>query len=239
MDKRQIKISTQSGGSLVGVVLNNPEFPGKKPAILVVHGWTSEMARYPERVAPEIDMGYLAVLFDMRGHGKTGGRLGELSPKDHLDDCLAAYDYMIGLPNADSSNISVFGSSYGGYLASLLTAQRKVHHLALNAPALYPDVIFDMPKLQRSQKATNYRKQLHNPKEDKALSAISNFKGDLLLIQAEKDEVLPKEVMKSYCNAAKNGYDLELIRGADHSMKVPGTNEARIKILAKWFTKFV
>lgn len=239
MDQQKVKIPTQFDEPLAGMVLRKAESNGKKPVILVIHGWTSEMVRYPERVAPEIDMGYLAVLFDMRGHGKSGGKLGDLSPKDHLNDCLAAYDYMVGLPDADTSNISVFGSSYGGYLASLLTAERKVHHLVLNAPALYPDAIFDKPKLQRSQETTEYRKQLHNPEADKALSAIHNFSGDLLLIQAEKDEILPEEVIRSYRNAASGEYDLELIKGADHSMKVPGTNEARIKALANWFKKFV
>lgn len=233
-----ITISANNNSSLAGMVLINPDTNGKRPAILVIHGWTSEMARYPERVQPEIDMGYIAVLFDMRGHGQTGGDLDTLSPHDHLDDCLAAYDYMMSLDTVDPDNISVFGSSYGGYLASLVSAERKVHHLLLSVPALYPDDIFDQPKLQRSEYTTEYRKRELHANENKALKAVHDFNGDLLLIEAEHDEQVDPQVMKNFRSVAKEDYDYALIKGADHSMKNTGTNEARIEVMANWFKKF-
>lgn len=236
MKTQNIKIPTKNG-ELNGLVLSNPSFDGKRPAFLVIHGWTSAMDRYPSRVKNIVNMGYVAVLFDMRGHGKTGGELDLLSPHDHLDDCLAAYDYMANLDNIDPNNISVFGSSYGGYMASLLSAERKVDHMVLNVPADYPDDIFDTPKMQESEHTDEYRKKELSPNEAKALKAISNFSGDLLLIEAEFDEQVNPQVMKNYRNAAKDGYDYELIKGADHSMKNPGVNEARIKVMTEWFER--
>jgi len=238
MNKQTITISADNNTSLAGMILTNPDANGKSPAILVIHGWTSEMARYPERVAPEIDMGYTALLFDMRGHGQTGGDLDTLSPHDHLNDCITAYDYMMNLDTVDPDNISVFGSSYGGYMASLLSAKRKVDHLVLNVPALYPDEIFDLPKLQRSQQTTEYRKRVLQPHDNMALQAVHDFTGDLLLIEAEFDEQVDAQVIKNFRNVAKSGYDYSLIKGADHSMKNPGANEARIQVMAKWFKKF-
>ena len=238
MKRQRIRISIKSGEELAGMILSNPNFSGKRPVILVIHGWTSQMSRYPQRLAPEIDMGYIAVLFDMRGHGQTGGSLNELSLRDHLNDCLFTYDYMVSLSEVDISNISVFGSSYGGYLASLLTAERKVHHLVLNVPALYPDEIFNKSKLQRSQQTSQYRESFHGPEDNRALKAVNNFNDNLLLIQAEKDEVLPGQVMKSYRSAAQSGYDFELIKGANHSMTTLSASESRNKILAEWFRKF-
>ena len=73
--------------------------------VLAIHGWTSEMARYPERIAPLIEMGWIGVLFDMRGHGETGGKLKTLSVKDHHEDCLAAYDYIKNIEYADTENM--------------------------------------------------------------------------------------------------------------------------------------
>lgn len=235
---KSIAIPLNKSTKLAGMVLTNPNNTGKNPTILAIHGWMSQMAHYPERVASEIEMGYMAVLFDMRGHGQTGGELGKRTLHDHLDDCLAAYDYMMSLDNVDPNNISVFGSSYGGYMASLLSAKRKVHHLVLNVPALYPDAIFDLPKLQRSKQTTEYRKRVLQPPDNIALQAIHDFDGDLLLIEAEKDEQIHPQVMKNFRTAAKEGYDYALIEGADHSMKNPGANEAIIKVMAEWFQKF-
>ena len=177
------------------MVLSNRDNTGKQPVLLVIHGWTSQMARYPERVENIVDMGYVAVLFDMRGHGETGGELDLLSLHDHLDDCVVAYDYAMSLDSVNTDNISVFGSSYGGYLASLLTAERRVDHLVLNVPADYPDDIIDKPALQRSKLTDIYRMKPHSPDDGKAFSAISNYKGDLLLIEAEKDEQVHPQVL--------------------------------------------
>jgi dipeptidyl aminopeptidase/acylaminoacyl peptidase len=59
--------------------------------------------------------------------------------QDGLDDVLAAYDYLASQPLIDKTAIGVIGTSYGGYLAMLLTAYRPVRWLAMRVPALYPD----------------------------------------------------------------------------------------------------
>src|SRR6185369_5691314 len=100
MKTKKLYIPTTNNERLAVMVLQN-EDTGKKPVVLTIHGWTSSMSRYPQRIQPLIDQGYLCVLFDMRGHGESDGDLSNYSPKDHLDDCLAAYDYMVSLPNAD------------------------------------------------------------------------------------------------------------------------------------------
>lgn len=240
MHTQRVQIPGSSNTTLEGMILSNPSFAGKRPAILVIHGWTSSMARYPSRVESLVDMGYLAVLFDLRGHGETGGELGTLSPHDHLNDCLAAFDFMTSLSNADTQNISVIGSSYGGYLASLLTAARKVDHLVLSVPALYPNAIFDSHKgLQRSDETIQYREVLHTPDSDFALDAVNKFRGDLLLLRAENDEVLPLAVTQNYQNAAQVPFTYNIIKDSDHAMHSPGANEERIKIQTGWFKQFI
>ncbi len=240
MNIQEAQIQIGEGEKLAAQVLSNPNFSGKRPIILVIHGWTSSMARYPSRVEPLVAMGYLVLLFDLRGHGSSSGTFGTFSPHDHLNDCLTAYDYLTGLENADLSNISVIGSSYGGFQASLLTTKRQVHHLVLTVPALYPNSIFDNRKnVQRSDKTTRYRKEIHNFNDDFALQAIHEFKGDLLFIEAEKDEILPPEVMKSYEAAAQVKFTHQVIKGADHAMHAPGANEERIRVQKEWFGQFI
>lgn len=237
MQTQHVTIPTPNG-NLKGMVLSNPDFSGKRPAFLVIHGWTSAMNRYPSRIEAIINMGYVAVLFDLRGHGETGGDITLLTPHDHLNDCLAAYDYMISLENVDKNDISIFGSSYGGYMASMLSAERKVHKMILSVPADCPDDIFDIPDMQRSEYTSAYYKREMQPHGAKALKAISSFEGDLLIIEAEHDEQVDSQVVRNYRNAAKEGYDHVVIKGADHSFKVPGTNEARLRVMNNWFEKF-
>jgi hypothetical protein len=79
--------------------------------------------------------------------------------------------------------------------------------------------------------------QRRGPAEGKALAAIHNYHGDLLLIEAEKDEAVHPQVMRSFRNATLTNYDYALIPGSDHGMKTQGANEARIKVLNEWFAK--
>ena len=59
-----------------------------------------------------------------------------------MDDVLAAYDYLSSIDGVDSKNVSAVGSSFGGYLATILSAKRKVRNLALRVPADYPNEAF-------------------------------------------------------------------------------------------------
>lgn len=239
MTTQKIMINSAKGIKLAGLVLTNDKFTGKRPVVLVIHGWTSAMNRYPKRVAPLVEQGYTCLLFDMRGHGETGGELTTLSAQDHHEDCLAAYDYMLSMDNLDSNNISVFGSSYGGYQAALLTSKRTVHHLVLKAPAQYDDELFEVPDTQRGEHTDNYRLQHHTPSDNMALKAINNFKGNILFIESEKDEQVPKQVMDDYREAITVKYDYELLIGADHACNVPGTEQKYIDAMAKWFERFI
>lgn len=237
MEVTKVKIPTADNEQLLAMILRQGGFKGKRPVILAIHGWTSEMARYPERIAPLIEMGWIGVLFDMRGHGETGGELRTLSAKDHHGDCLAAYDYIKNIEDADTENIAVFGSSYGGYQACLLAAERPVKHLILKAPAQYDDALFNLPDKQRSPETTEYRLYHHTAQDNQALRAISDFRGNILFIECEKDEQVPKRVINDYRDAIATNYDYELLIGADHACHIPGSNQAMIDVMTKWFRK--
>jgi len=83
MKQTSIEIKTEKQTALAGLVLTNETTIGNQPVVLVIHGWTSAMNRYPKRVASLVELGYTCLLFDMRGHGETGGELSLLSAKDH------------------------------------------------------------------------------------------------------------------------------------------------------------
>lgn len=234
----RVTIKTTKDEVLKGMVLGKRMESGKQPVILVIHGWTSSMSRYPQRLAPALEQGYVCVFFDMRGHGETGGDLSQYSRKDHFDDCMAAYDFMIKLPNIDLDNIFVFGSSYGGYMASLLSEKRHVYNLILKAPAQYPDEGWEEPKLsQEKDQVGGYRLKHHTPEDNMALKAISKYQGRLLFLECEMDEQVPKQVMSDYREFITTKYDYELLEGSDHTCNLAGMNEKFIARMGAWLTK--
>src|SRR5437764_15287504 len=98
-----------------------------------------------------------------------------------MRDLLPAYDFLAAVLNVDSDSIAVVGSSYGGYLAALLTALRPVKWLSLRVPALYKDSEWRLPKLQlrREQALDTYRLQPVNADESHALRVCREFAGDV------------------------------------------------------------
>src|SRR2546421_8125706 len=109
------------------------------PGVLFVHGWGGDQRQYVARARELTALGCVCLTFDLRGHAQTQAQYDSVSREDNMRDLLAAYDFLAALRNVDSDSIAVVGSSYGGYLAALLTALRPVKWLALRVPPVYKD----------------------------------------------------------------------------------------------------
>jgi uncharacterized protein len=160
-----------------------------------------------------------------------------------LRDVLAAYDFLAAQHNVNADSIAVVGSSYGGYLAALLTALRPVKWLALRAPALYKDSDWKLPKhrLGSEQKLELYRKQSVRPDESRALRACTVFTGDVLVVESERDIVIPHQVVVNYREACVSAKSLtyRIIPGADHALTGDACQRAYTSVLITWLTEMV
>jgi len=225
---------------LDGTLFYPPHKKDKNPAILFVHGWTSQRSRSLQFAKALADLGFVCLLFDMRGHGTSEGNLSTFSNKDFLSDVIAAYDYLSKIDGVDKDNISAVGSSFGSYLISLLSAKRKLKNLALRVPADYPNQDFSKSKMtydSHGLEISNWRKQLKNSSETYALEAISKFTGNVLVIEAEKDDTVPKPTILNYVNAVKDKSKLThvVMKDAPHSIKEGKFRDEVEQILTKWF----
>jgi uncharacterized protein len=213
------------------------------PGVLFVHGWGGDQQQYVARARELCALGCVCLTFDLRGHAQTQGRRDSVSREDSMRDIIAAYDYLAALRNVDSDSIAVVGSSYGGYLAALLTAQRPVKWLALRVPALYKDSEWNHPKLllKTEQDLEKYRLQPLGPDESKALRACRAFTGDMLLVESENDALVPHQVIVNYREACISARSLtyRLIEGADHGLSTEAWKSAYTLLLVNWFTEFV
>src|SRR3954454_17434206 len=116
------------------------------PGVLFVHGWGGSQEHYLARAREVAALGCICLTFDLRGHVETHHQQQTVSREQNLADVVAAYEVLARQPGVDPDRIAVVGSSYGGYLAAILTSVRKVRWLALRVPALYEDSEWTVPK---------------------------------------------------------------------------------------------
>jgi pimeloyl-ACP methyl ester carboxylesterase len=213
------------------------------PAVLFVHGWGGSQQQYVARAREVAALGCVCLTFDLRGHAGTKSRHECVSREDNLRDVVAAYDMLVRQRGVDHSAVAVVGSSYGGYLAAILTRLRRVKWLALRAPALYKDSDWDTPKrdLNKQQDLATYRRQPVKPEESRALAACTRFKGDALLIESEHDDTVPRQVVVNYRDAFARAHSVtyRVISGADHGLTDAAKQQAYTSLLVNWLTEMI
>ena len=213
------------------------------PGVLFVHGWGGDQRQYAVRARELAALGCVCLTFDLRGHAQTKAQYETVSREESLRDVLAAYDFLAFQHNVDSDSIAVVGSSYGGYLAALLTALRPVKWLALRVPALYKDSDWALPKqrLKREQGLEQYRLLAVRPEESRALRACTAFTGDVLVVESEFDTVVPHQVIVNYRDAFVNARSstFRVIPGADHGLSDDAWQRAYTTVLVTWLTEMV
>jgi pimeloyl-ACP methyl ester carboxylesterase len=213
------------------------------PGVLFVHGWGGSQEQDLARAREAAGLGCMCLTFDLRGHVATERQRETVTREDNLRDLLAAYDTFSALRGVDSASIAVVGSSYGGYLAAILTTFRPVRWLALRAPALYKDAGWEQPKRRChvDPDLPAYRRRTVRWQENRALGACANFHGDVLIVESEHDEVVPHPVIENYIAAFANARSLtsRLIAGADHGLAAAPYQRAYTTLLVNWLTEMV
>jgi uncharacterized protein len=213
------------------------------PGLLFMHGWGGSQEQYLARASESAALGCVSLTFDFRGHADTLTQRDSVSRESNLRDALAAYDALASHPQVDPSAIAVVGSSYGGYLATILTMMRPVKWLALRVPALYMDSGWDVPKTQlhKDQDLDSYRNSLIHARDNRALNACAAYNGDVLIVESENDTVIPHAVIANYLEAFIKPRSLtyRTISGADHGLSKEEHQRAYTALLVKWLEEMI
>lgn len=94
-------------------------YPGSEdsaaPAVVMAHGLSGtrrdRLGAFAERFA---EAGFVALVFDHRGFGDSGGEPDLFDPKRQLEDWQSAIAFARSLPEIDPNRVATFGSSMGG-----------------------------------------------------------------------------------------------------------------------------
>lgn len=232
--EQKIEIPVDSGhiaGTLVtpGVLV---------PGVLFVHGWGGSQQQYLARAREVAALGCVCLTFDLGGHVGTQPQRETVSRESNLRDLVAAYDTLAAHPHVDGPAIALVGSSYGGYLATILTTMRPVLWLALRVPALYIDTGWELPKLQlhKDHDLRTYRRSFVAAATNRALRACAEFKGDVLLVESAHDDIIPPAVIKSYREACVQASSLtyRCMGDADHGLSDEVSQRVYTGLLVQW-----
>lgn len=118
----QTQITFASNGlDLSGIV----HFPAdlrsgeRRPAFIVLHGFGGNKESGSSVTITEqlVRWGYVAMRFDFRGCGESGGKRGWILCEDQVEDTKNALVYLSSRPEVDPSRIALVGSSFGAAVA--------------------------------------------------------------------------------------------------------------------------
>jgi hypothetical protein len=241
MPTRDEQIEIKVNGSHIAgtIVTPTPRIPG----VLLVHGWGGSQEQYLARAREIAALGCVCLTFDLRGHAGTQPQHETVTRENNLHDVVAAYDVLANHRGVDRDAIAVVGSSYGGYLAAILSSIRQVKWLALRVPALYMDSGWELPKqqLHKTQDLDAYRQTLVPAAENRALRACAAFEGDLLVVESELDHIVPHAVISNYLEACIQARSLtyRILEGADHGLTQKVHQRAYTSLLVNWMTEMV
>jgi len=138
-----------TGFQLVGI-LHRPDdsaFRPPHPAILFLHGFTGQKTEahrlFVKTARALARVGFMALRFDFRGSGDSGGEFEQATVSGWRHDARAALDVLLRQSGVDAGRIGVIGLSMGGAVACHLAAgEPRVRSLALwSAVANGADVV--------------------------------------------------------------------------------------------------
>ncbi|MGB7195382.1 MAG: alpha/beta fold hydrolase [Collimonas pratensis] len=167
--------------------------------------------------------GIATTSFDCIGHGDTGGVLSisSLHSRTRQAEAVIAARKLAGpLANPLAGPLVICGASMGAYNAIRLTQTQQVAGLVLIVPGVYTPAAYN---LQFGPQFSEVIRRDRSWAGSDAWEILKQFKGDLLVIAAERDAVIPLEIPERLVLSARQARSrrLRVVADADHNHLFP------------------
>lgn len=136
-DWRAVDFFTMDGLRLEGWFFPPDEAPG--PVMILIHGHAASRLDFVAEANLLVENGYGALLFDLRNHGSSEGKVTSMGYYE-LEDALAAFAFVSEQPETDPLRIGLYGHSMGGAIAVRAMANLPEARV-LVASAAYDDFL--------------------------------------------------------------------------------------------------
>jgi pimeloyl-ACP methyl ester carboxylesterase len=205
--------------------------PGER-AIILLHGIDSHSwdGQAPDVVRAYLDAGFTVLLYDLRGHGDSGGDHLGLGWKDR-GDVRAAVNVLMS-QGFRPGKIGIHGTSYGGAIAILAAADipeigavvadsafadvRDVIGAAIERETGLPPIFVKLLRpCLRCLASKLYSLNFDEVSPEEAIASISPR--PVLFIHGEEDPIIPVEHAVRLKEAAGDGAELWILPGRQHT----------------------
>lgn len=218
-------------------------FQAQRPsalAFLLIQGWMGHQNIGAAQALA--DLGFTSMTYDMRGNGDSEGNLADFSRADFVSDAVAAFDFLQQKVDQDVQ-IGVVGSSFGSYTAVLLSKERPVKCLSLRVPASYPDEGYNEPKVAQSEEGQQetWRFKKLDYTQNHAFQTLHDFKGNVQIVEADHDEIVPHQAVQNYADAVSDKLKLthDILKDAPHRLENQRLQSDYVRLLTTWAQKQV
>lgn len=218
----RINVKNQDNENLV-CEINKSEISTSvnKPAVLILHALTgnkeNRTINFLAKNLPE--HGFDTIQFDFSGHGESEGRMEKANITKQLKDINSVLSQVT---QVNTRKIIVIGNSFSVITALAFAKNNEsvAGLILLSGRAKYLKYLDSLEKVKDKYKLAenvfadeafieDYKK--YNPLEN-----IKIFKGPVLIIHGEKDEVIPKEDAELLYASAKSKKEIFILPGAGH-----------------------
>jgi pimeloyl-ACP methyl ester carboxylesterase len=192
----------------------------REPSVVHLHGLGPAATRHGVRYLLDelAEHGHGSLTFEFSGNGDSTGVLAEATLGRRREESLAAVAQL----RRDVAPVLI-GTSMGAHLAAMTVPVLRPRGLVLFVPAAYPDGSDDLKFDGSLAKPGRYA-------DSPAFAGIREFDGDLLIVAAKNDQVVPSEVIDGYLANARNSRSTEVLWfDCDHLIHrwLPGQETAR------------
>lgn len=222
---------TVGAADIAGVLHLPSGGPGPWPCVVTCHGMgaskDSDKYLLLGRELPEA--GLALARFDFRGGGESGGRHEEATVETRMADLKGVLDHLAKRPELDG-RFGLLGSSLGGFVALWVAAARSgggpLPVVTWNAPASLRELPGADPGLAgRALVAEVLRGERAEPP-----AGVPR----VLVIQADRDEVVPPAHGRRLFERAALPRALHVIAGADHRLTDPDHRREALEQSRRW-----
>jgi len=220
-----------------------PDAEGTFPTIIMCHGYNGCHADFVNECKYYAQHGYVAYSFDFSGgsgRSKSKGKSTDMTIFTEKDDLITVFNYIKTLDNVNKDRIFLFGGSQGGLVAAMAAEELvdEVKALVTYFPAFnipdnwrhnYPtiDAIPEVVDFWGLKLGKNFFASMH---DYYTFENIGKFDKDVLIIQGDKDPIVPLVTAKLAVNTYPSA-ELVIINGEAHGFTPAAGKQAMEKVL--------
>ena len=210
---------------------------GQCPMVILMHGIFSskEINPMPALAKALAQAGIASIRFDFNGHGKSEGRMQDMTIERELADARAVWDYVRALPYVDG--IGLLGHSQGGVIASMTAGRLAAEGTAPDGLVLIApgSVIKDACRNGKFFNATfdpkdppEYircwgfmklgREYLLTTQELDIYGTAAAYKGPVRILHGTRDGIVPMWCSERFAETYGDSSELVTVEGENHTI---------------------